>query len=425
MRTAPLLLLIGCYPAPWSSDTGFQTTQVVPTGPLPERTLIRECDPVIRVATARSAYDFGQVDGHSEVYGDRSPDPFHVHLGWPSSDPSDSIAFLWHTDDDTLATMVELTPDGGPTQRFEGGSYVHSRRIHEVRICEGLEPGTAYTYRVGGEGHWSKEYRFTTPEPPGSFSDFRVVMMGDSRGSYEFLGELLAQVDATDPDFIVFTGDMVNSGSSQYEWDAWFDAGEDVLARRVLVPSHGNAEWLADNYFAQFSMPNNEEWFSIRYGDLHLVSLNDTVRLFGDIDEQAKYMQDVFAKTDAHWRVAAHHQPTWTSNTNHAGNSNLLAAWTPVFDQFGVQLALNGHNHFYERSVPIFDGVEAAPGQGTTYMVSGGAGAPLYTGYQDAWFREAVATVEHFVMVDFSASGMDGTAYDPQGNVLDTWQIPR
>ncbi len=423
VRCLPAVLCACGTGAPVPGATGLPGT---PYGALPERELVRECDPVIRPASARSAYDVGEVDPHAEVYGTRAPTPFHVHLGWPSSDPSTGISFLWHTDVETLATRVELTPDGGPTEVYDGASYVVERRIHEVRLCDGLRPGTTYTYRVGGPGHWSPTYRFRTPEAPGEAADFRAVLFGDSRGSYEVWGDVLAQADAHDPDFFVFTGDMVNSGTNQGEWDAWFAAAGAILAEKVLVPAHGNAEWLAVNYFAQFALPNNEEWFSIRYGDLHLVSLNDTPRQPDDFEAQADYLRAAFDEHgDAAWRVVAHHRPTWTSNTTHPPYAPAVDAWVPVFDAYDVDLAVNGHNHFYERSVPIRAGQAAAPGEGTVYLVTGGAGAPLYTGYQDAWFRDAVATTEHYIVADFGPAGIDAVVYDLAGNVLDTWSIPR
>ena len=60
----------------------------------------------------------------------------------------------------------------------------------------------------------------------------------------------------------------------------------------------------------------------------------------------------------------------------------------PLFDKYNVDLAINGHNHVYERTDPIRGGAAtgAAPigatvdaeSQGTTYIVVGGAGESLH-----------------------------------------------
>ena len=60
----------------------------------------------------------------------------------------------------------------------------------------------------------------------------------------------------------------------------------------------------------------------------------------------------------------------------------------PLFDQYGVDLVINGHNHLYERTDPLKGGVVTTPApigstvtpatQGTTYITAGGGGESLY-----------------------------------------------
>ncbi len=393
----------------------------------PRYQLADECTEHIRPVESGGIAGTALVDAHAEIYGGRQPDPFHVHLGWPSSDPSSSIGFVWRTDQETLASMVEITDPSGATVQYRGGSWMFgSQRVHELRICSGLVPGTEYTYRVGGPEHWSKTHSFRTPLPPNTFDSFRVAVLGDSRGSYEEFGEILAMAESHSPDFYVFNGDMVDTGPSQYQWDAWFDAAGDILAEKVLVPAHGNHEYLSVNYFAQFVMPNNEQWFSIRYGDLHLISLNDTVRNgIADIEAQADYLDEVLTNTPSGWQMAAHHQPTWTASTSHAPNLTLRTNWGTLYDKHGVDLAVSGHNHIYERTVPIYQEARADPGEGTVYLVTGGAGAPLYMGFTDQWFSATVQPTEHFAILDFGPNRIYGEVFTPAGDLIDRWAIPR
>ena len=425
MRTAltllPVLALVSCdfYPEGGKGKLA--------------QTLVDECDPEIKAASPLLASDDGPVAPHEDTFGSSQPDPFHVHIGWPSSDPSTSISFVWRTDVGTLATAVEYGKDGELTERVEGASFLYGGaaagegpyRVHEIKLCGTLEPNTTYTYRVGGDGHWSKEYTFTTPGEPGSFDTFRIGLIGDSRGAYETFDDLLASMEAHSPDFYVFSGDMVELGPSQTEWDAWFDAAGDVFAEKVFVPAHGNHEFLAVHYFAQFSLPNNEEWFSVRYGDLHLVSLNDTVRQLEDrTTHQVNYMNQVFGEYESNWQMAVHHQPIYSTCTRHASDLELREFWEPVFDDFEVDFVMAGHNHIYERSVPIRAGQEVTADQGTLYMVSGGAGAPLYVESDDNWFGEVANPIEHYGMADFSPAGIDVVVRDRADNVIDSFTIP-
>ncbi len=63
------------------------------------------------------------------------------------------------------------------------------------------------------------------------------------------------------------------------------------------------------------------------------------------------------------------HQDALTSSiTGNGSDLGIREAWLPLFDQYGVDLVVCGHDHDYERSFPVrgYDsnvGVEAATGQ--------------------------------------------------------------
>lgn len=375
----------------------------------------------------------GPADAHADTLGS-SPTPQFVRLGWPSADPSTSAGFSWRTDVDTMATVLAWGVGGDLTERTEGASFLLAQdsdgqggfRLHEVRLCGDLEPGTTYSYRVGGEGAWSPTWRFSTPAAPGTFDSVRVAFAGDSRGAQSTWATIVELAEAHEPDLYVFSGDMVDLGVNQDEWDLWMAAGEDVFRGKGLIPAHGNHEFLARNYFGLFVLPGNEEWFSIDYGPLHIVSLNDTVRDLDDVERaQVSFLEADLAANTSAWTVATHHQSAYSACTAHGSNEVVRAAWSPVFDQYGVDVVVAGHNHIYERSHPIFEGEQAPPGQGTVYVVSGGAGAPLYQNIEDQWFNAVTAMTEHYVIGDFGPDEATFIVRDLSDNVIDQFTVPR
>ncbi len=419
-------LLISCTLYPEVVDSG---------APAPAPT---DCSESVLVPTGLlDGQDDLPADAHAEIYG-ASPAPQWVRYQWPSSDPSTSAAFLWSTDTDTLASAVVIGPaDTFPqgATRHEGYSFLFGSgeigagdsRVHEVRLCQRLEPGTVYRYQVGGEGGWSETFTITTPGPPGSFDTFTVGIVGDSRGGYETWGQLLAAMDAYEPDFLMFSGDMVDLGGSQDEWEAWLEASGDVLARRPLIAAHGNHEFLAQNYFAQFAFPGNEEWFSVQYGDLLLVTLNDTVRESTQLsDTQALFLDETLTAADPEgWKMVMHHQSAYATCSTHGSDADTRAFWTPLYEEHGVDAVIAGHNHAYERSVPIRDGQEVGDGEGPVYFVTGGAGAPLYDSSDPQWFGAVFEPVNHYIIARFSPDSIAFEARDLSGNVIDTYTIPR
>jgi hypothetical protein len=394
------------------------------------------CDTKVMVPTGGLQGDPVPAQTHAETYG-ADPTPFSVHLGAPNRDPSTSVSMLWRTDAETMASIVEYGPaetwpEGatrveGYTFGFGGGELgTGPYRIHEVRLCETLTPATAYTYRVGGDGGWSTAHTFTTPGAPGSFDTYRVAIAGDSRGAYDTWAQMVTAMETHEPDLFLFSGDMVELGAVQSEWDAWFAASGDTFARKLVLPAHGNHEFLAQNYFAHFGVPGNEEWFAVEFGDMLVMSLNDTVRDAESIETlQPRFMEAELAATTSTWQVAMHHQPIYSTCTRHGSYEGLRALWEPVFDAGGVDLVFAGHNHIYERSVPITAGAEVSPDAGVQYVVTGGAGAPLYNESDADWFGLVANPIEHYIIADFAAGSVTLTVRDLAGNVIDEWSMTR
>ena len=85
-------------------------------------------------------------------------------------------------------------------------------------------------------------------------------------------------------------------------------------------------------------------------------------------EEQLRWLDQQLADSTAPWKIVFGHHPLYSSG-RHGSNAELEAKLAPVFAKHKVPLYLCGHDHGYERFVPI---------AGTTYIVNGGGGAPLY-----------------------------------------------
>lgn len=444
------LMLVGCGDPFADKNADSDTDQVVDGGAVTipgTPVAVDQCTETYSIPGPGGTVLATTPDAHADVFGAEedigsgalvSPEPLHVHLGFPGADTSNSVSFTWTTDTGTLATVVQigegadLAADALPW-KIEGASFRYGGgsgdlyRVHEAKVCGRLTPGTTYTYRVGGEGHWSPTYTFTTPAAPGTTETWTAVISGDSRGSFEQWGQLVDAMVAEDPDIFLFSGDMVQFGVAQAEWYAWFEATGDAFAEHFFVPAHGNHEALATNYFALFSLPGNEQWFSIDFNNATIASLNDTVPDFpGDIEfDQSAFMEDKLGASTAQWKMAMHHQPTYSSCTTHGSREDIRDWWAPVFDETGVDFVFSGHNHIYERSYPLKAGAQVPANQGTTYLVTGGAGAPLYENTDDQGFTAVANPIEHYILAEFDSTGVTMTVKDINGNTIDSFVVPK
>jgi hypothetical protein len=363
-----------------------------------------------------------------------SPTPRNVHLSFVG-DPSTSVVVAWSTDAETLASEVRFGDAAGKLDRVAAGySFTYAgapgRRQHEVHLC-GLAPGHAYVYQPSGDA----PHRFVTA--PDGRAAVRVLVAGDTRTGLDDWRAIAKRALEDAPEVMLLTGDAVDDGASQAQWDALFEAGRDLFASVPVVTTHGSHEVLSEVFFAQFAQPDNgtarglEQWFGLTYGPLRVVVLNDTVLSFGMdvLESQSAFLKNELERVDrarTPFVVTLHHEPFYTSSSGHASNVALRAAWAPLYDRGGVDFDLAGHVHCYESTLPLRGGGFAEGGvvtddrHGTRYFVFGGGGAPLHGfGAAGAWSSKREST-HGYAMLDASASALRWTAHRADGSVIET-----
>lgn len=376
------------------------------------------------------SYPFGIVD-ITESCGAATDAPTQLHLTFPSADAGSAMAVLWQTPDTTRESVVQLGDSPDALDRtYWGHNFTYpglnEAVVHEVHLC-GLEPGRTYYYRAGGEGAWSDVHSFSTAPSPDSDEEIVFAVTGDSRSdTFEIWGDAVQQMRDKGAEFIVFSGDAVDSGPIQVQWDRFFTQGQPGLAEMPLLPCNGNHDALVATWYGQLALPGDEVNFPVRYGPLAFVSMTDTY----PPDLLAPYTQfgailDGFLEehADAAWKFLVNHKPLYSASTRHGSDDNLRDAWGPAIDEHEVDLVFNGHDHNYERSRPI-RAEEVVPfGEGTLYSVIAGVGAPLYdNGAQ--WWTETSEKVGAYAIIRVTPDQLDFTAYRVDGTELDsfTWQ---
>jgi hypothetical protein len=170
----------------------------------------------------------------------------------------------------------------------------------------------------------------------------------------------------------------------------------------MILPIDGNHESDSSESFSNWAIPAaagdkyNKTYDSFEVGSVHFVMIDDqqiSTVSSGSSNAQATAQTtwldaDLAAaradKANHPFIVALSHRGMF-STSNHAGDSDVLntrGVLAPIYDKYSVDLAMNGHDHEYERSKPLHAGSPAsgAPvvGSGTQYIISAGAGADPY-----------------------------------------------
>ena len=347
------------------------------------------------------------------VSANSAPEFLRLSITGPSES---SMTITWNTDIET-ESVVRYGTEPGTFEETTGESFRASGElgyIHEVTL-ENLDPSTEYFYLAGSPSSgFSIENTFTTgPEQDELCGSFSFGFLGDNRpdatfGFGENYPEIMAELAARRPSFILNGGDLVEDGGELDEWINFLEWTTDIGADIPYMTAIGNHDdggppGVEDYYFQIFSFPRAiredesevEDYYYFTYGNAIFVSLSTESYEGGDIPygEQAAWLDRVLTENPRKWRIVFLHKPIYTYEdllgASHEPNEEgQNAALVPVIDRHHVDLVIGSHNHWYERYHPSACATAGRPGSdkpcsvgegnfaaGTVYVVSGGAGA--------------------------------------------------
>jgi predicted phosphodiesterase len=329
-----------------------------------------------------------------------------------------------------VIAWVSEEPEVGLVEYGETPQLGHERvdarfgRRHAVALS-GLAAASTYYYRVVEADGKSEMARFRTA-PQGEDSRFAFAVIGDSgRGRKNQLA-VAALLERLEPDLILHTGDVVYPSGEERRYDRRFFAPYRQLIKEVpIFPVLGNHDLERGNgaaYLANFHPSRNDpqgsgRYYSFDWGNTHFVAL-DSELYYGDHsgrpEEQKAVLERDLQETRQHWKIAYLHRPIYSSS-KHGGDQEIREDLEPIIVRRGVDLVFGGHDHAYERTVPI---------QGVTHMVSGGGGKRLYPAGRSEWTAFSKSAY-HAVFVRIDGGYLSLEAVEPDGTVLDRLDLGR
>ena len=301
------------------------------------------------------------------------------------------------------AARVEYRTDAGPllvatatsTFRATSATGVPNFYQHEATLG-GLGPNTAYQYdlRVAGVDPTPGVVDEFQTAPATGTGTIRLVAFGDSGLGSSAQGQIAGLLDAETFDAALHNGDIAYSRGTYAEFDArFFPYYRNWLRRQAIFPSIGNHDdmtasatplrqlFVLPRDGGTTAFPNNaERFYSVDYGPVHLIALDTQAAFLSTARRQeqlAWLAADLQAAQHQPWRIAFFHRPPYSAGTEHGSDLAIRQAFGPLFEQYGVQIVVNGHEHSYERTVPWRESTNVTR-QAVTYVITGGAGAALH-----------------------------------------------
>ena len=301
------------------------------------------------------------------------------YLSW-TADPATTMSISFKT-----PINVSTTIKYGINRYYNNSANTTNTQWHSITLTN-LQPATTYYYRISSPevnySYMNVDYHFTTA-PATNSSSFRFTVYGDHRpGSFGrcFHSDLIKAMIDYHPDFVLDVGDIVldASGNANGQWDRLFYEWRNLAPYTPIMVSMGNHEFYEGSgyidygaYYKQaFHFPGNEVYYSFNYSNAHFISLNlstDEHRVLPGSPEYNWLMNDLStanSSPEIDWIFVFFHVPLYSSGS-HSSNDNLINDLQHIFDDSGVDLVLQGHDHHYER-------INVA---NLTYLIFGGGGA--------------------------------------------------
>jgi hypothetical protein len=278
---------------------------------------------------------------------------------------------------------------------------------------------TAFTFTsFGDQGTPTVGRRYV---PPAGVTIASPPFVNDNLGS-PAAGDTTAGVERVAPLLHLFNGDLCYANLADDRvrtWQDFWNNNTRSARNRPWMPCAGNHENELGNgpigyraYQTYFAVPHAADqddvtrglWYAFTVGSVRFISLNNDdicyqdggssyVRGYSD-GAQKRWLEQELRRTRADdsidWIVVCMHQVAIsTANNFNGADLGVRQEWLPLFDKYGVDLVVCGHEHHYERTLPIRgqqDNVTRTPipratatdlvdtEVGTVHMIIGGGG---------------------------------------------------
>jgi len=331
---------------------------------------------------------------------------------------------------------LRLGPTGEPMESLVASEAARTQHVIPVKR---LRAGTAYDYVVEACGDSLGPFTFRTAPAPGD--DVHFIAVGDSGTGGAMQMRVAEAMQAEDPQLFLALGDNAYSSGTHAEFQSrFFSPMARMLRRTPVFATPGNHEYLTDRaqpYFDNFHLPTNndqdtERYYSFDWGDAHIVSLDTNCAMGlagGDCSpkKQREWLVEDLRASQASWKLVIMHHPPWSSG-GHGIDTQFREAFSPVFEQGGVDLVLSGHDHDYERTFPLM-GESIAPKvkKGVTYVVVGTGGAVLrkFSSPKPGWTAVRSDRDYGFLSVRIHQDVLTARLVTPDGGIADEFVLSK
>jgi predicted MPP superfamily phosphohydrolase len=268
---------------------------------------------------------------------------------------------------------------------------------------------------------------YASPSPPPStatLSNFNFAAVGDTNCN-SITENIVEDIQAKAPEIVLGLGDYIYNDDSA---DCWLEIVEPIdNIMKIAIGNHETGAILTE-LMEHYGL--TDQYYSFDYQNVHITVMSDYVP--DEIgSEQHDFVQNDLAKAAADpnidWIVVSHHSQKYASTQNYdiPDENEWNTIYHPLFEQYNVDLVLQGHQHNYQRTYPIKYNIDTPINpiitdrnrstytnpEGQIYLTVGTGGASLHSlnGNKAPYIITAQDEVYGFLNVDITNNNNDGT----------------
>ena len=250
--------------------------------------------------------------------------------------------------------------------------------------------------------------------------------------NYTGIAELLGQAVAADEktELIIFGGDTINDGGDATEWQEFRQAADAALNGRItaaVAGNHDNNALLAEQFDYPYEKPPASGagfFYTFCMGPVFFIML-DSNAMGAANQPDINWLQNVLqsdAAQEADWRIAVMHHPLWPvadipKDIQRA--ETMREYYLPLFETYGVDLVLCGHQHVYARTLPMRGEEPDSELQGIIQIMAASGDKSSYTAGGHSYVTATYASPNYLLVTAAGREKLEIVAYNEEHTVID------
>ena len=296
-----------------------------------------------------------------------------------------------------------------------------------------LQPETQYAYQITG----GDIYHFRTPSADSASLHFAAggdAHFGAATNRADLTLRMATQIanPLENFDYFFSLGDLVDMGPSNRQWREALTSLSPLGSTTLTgyVPGNHDTMFTGLGHYEYFCAPESQHspgdfplYYRVDSGRVHflVVDVEWSAESFGS--RQAEWLEKQLKSIPPNdWKIVLSHGFYYASgfqyhSWNWSDNPETIAAVTPLFEKYKVDIVLSGHLHQ----------LELLKHEGVTYVIAGGLGGVLdqertYVSPASLWYSSG-----NYGFADVSVNGSEAIIKfrNPDSQVMHTYNLKK